>query len=149
MNYLAIDPGMSGGIAYVDTDGHFHALGMPQTIKDIWDQLSILCNCEAPTTAFIEDVPKGGGVPGCALAVLHGNYNACLMALTAIGATIVKCPPKKWQKAIGAGDKKTYGKRWKNHLKGRAQELFPRMDITLKTADAILILEAGIRGLLN
>ena len=148
MNYLAIDPGMSGGIAYVDTDGSAHALGMPATLKDIWDQLSILCNTEAPTTAFIEDVPKGGGIPGCALAVLHGNYNACLMALTAIGATIVKCPPKRWQKAIGAGDKKAYGKRWKAHLKGKAQELFPKLDVTLKTADALLILEAGRRALI-
>ena len=28
-------------------------------------------------------------------------------------------------------------------LKGRAQALFPRVEVTLKTADALLILEAG------
>ncbi len=29
------------------------------------------------------------------------------------------------------------------HLKARAQALFPRLEVTLKTADALLILEAG------
>jgi hypothetical protein len=33
--------------------------------------------------------------------------------------------------------------RWKAHLVERAQALFPRVEVTLKTADALLILEAG------
>ena len=34
----------------------------------------------------------------------------------------------------------------KAHLKERAQALFPRVEVTLKTADALLILEAGLGG---
>ncbi len=30
------------------------------------------------------------------------------------------------------------------HLKRRAQALFPRVEVTLKTADALLILKAGL-----
>ena len=35
------------------------------------------------------------------------------------------------------------GDRWKAHLKEKAQALFSRVEVTLKTADALLILEAG------
>jgi hypothetical protein len=34
---------------------------------------------------------------------------------------------------------------WKRKLKEEAQRLFPNMDVTLKTADALLILEYAIR----
>jgi hypothetical protein len=46
---------------------------------------------------------------------------------------------------LGLGVKKTYGTRWKAHLKERAQALYPHLTVTLKTADALLILEAGKR----
>ncbi len=41
------------------------------------------------------------------------------------------------------GKSADHGDRWKAHLKGRAQALFPRVEVTLKTADALLIPEAG------
>jgi hypothetical protein len=63
--------------------------------------------------------------------------------LAAYCARIEYLPPKKWQQALGLGDKKTHGNRWKAHLKGRAQALYPQLTVTLKTADALLILEAG------
>jgi hypothetical protein len=43
------------------------------------------------------------------------------------------------------GEKKSHGPRWKAHLKGRAQALYPNLSVTLKTADALLILEAGLK----
>jgi hypothetical protein len=49
-----------------------------------------------------------------------------------------------WWPTIHADKDKT---RWglvKAHLKERAQALFPRVEVTLKTADALLILEAGL-----
>jgi hypothetical protein len=51
--------------------------------------------------------------------------------------------PDWWQKALRLGKSADHGDRWKAHLKGRAQALFPRVEVTLKTADALLILEAG------
>ena len=65
------------------------------------------------------------------------------MVLAAFEARIEYLPPKKWQTTLGLGDKKTHGPRWKAHLKGRAQALYPNLSVTLKTADALLILEAG------
>lgn len=149
-NYIAIDPGVGGGIAYIDTDGSVHALPMPETLHDLETQLSILCKPdltpihEGDVTVFLEELPKfSGKMSGSSMATMFRNYGRIEGLLAAYGARIEYLPPKKWQQALGLGDKKTHGARWKAHLKGRAQALFPRLTVTLKTADALLILEAG------
>jgi hypothetical protein len=51
--------------------------------------------------------------------------------------------PQKWQKKLGLGTSKGLTPtQWKNKLKAEAQRLFPDIRVTLKTADALLILEA-------
>jgi len=149
-NYIAIDPGVGGGIAYIDTDGSVHALPMPETLHDLETQLSILCEPDLPpihkgdVTVFLEELPKfAGKMSGSSMATMFRNYGRIEGLLAAYGARIEYLPPRKWQAALGLGDKKTHGARWKAHLKGRAQALFPKISVTLKTADALLILEAG------
>lgn len=148
-NYIAIDPGVGGGIAYIDTDGSTHALPMPSTLHDLDTQMMILCtrhntiSADTPTV-FLEELPKfAGKMSGSSMATMFRNYGRIEGLLAAYGARIEYLPPKKWQQALGLGDKKTHGNRWKAHLKGRAQALFPKLSVTLKTADALLILEAG------
>jgi hypothetical protein len=53
----------------------------------------------------------------------------------------IEVPPQRWQKTIQAGTSKTHGTRWKAHLKQLAQQRQPGILITLKTSDAVLILE--------
>lgn len=144
-NYIAIDPGVGGGIAYIDTDGSVHALPMPGTLHDISKELHLLSRCTfGPVTVFLEELPKfAGKMSGSSMATMFRNYGRIEGLLAAYGARIEYLPPKKWQAALGLGDKKTHGARWKAHLKGRAQALFPKLTVTLKTADALLILEAG------
>jgi hypothetical protein len=148
-NYIAIDPGVGGGIAYIDTDGSVHALPMPSTLHDMDTQLMILCTAHNTTSAdtptvFLEELPKfTGKMSGSSMATMFRNYGRIEGLLAAYGARIEYLPPKKWQSALGLGDKKTHGPRWKAHLKGRAQALYPNLSVTLKTADALLILEAG------
>ena len=48
-----------------------------------------------------------------------------------------------WWLTIQARKEKTRRELVEAHLKERAQALFPRVEVTLKTADALLILEAG------
>jgi len=150
-NYIAIDPGVGGGIAYIDTDGSVHALPMPGTLHDMDTQLMILCTAHNTTSAdtptvFLEELPKfAGKMSGSSMATMFRNYGRIEGLLAAYGARIEYLPPKKWQQALGLGDKKTHGARWKAHLKGRAQALFPKLSVTLKTADALLILEAGLK----
>ena len=146
-NYIAIDPGVGGGIAYIDTDGSVHALPMPITLHDLSRELWILASREKEpniATVFLEELPKfAGKMSGSSMATMFRNYGRIEGLLAAYGARIEYLPPKKWQQALGLGDKKTHGARWKAHLKGRAQALHPRLTVTLKTADALLILEAG------
>lgn len=144
-NYIAIDPGVGGGIAYIDTDGSVHALPMPSTLHDISKELHLLSRCTfGPVTVFLEELPKfAGKMSGSSLGVMFRNYGRIEGLLAAFEARIEYLPPKKWQSVLGLGDKKTHGNRWKAHLKGRAQALHPQLTVTLKTADALLILEAG------
>lgn len=144
-NYIAIDPGVGGGIAYIDTDGSVHALPMPTTLHDIQAELRLLSrDTFGPLTVFLEELPKfAGKMSGASMATMFRNYGRIEGLLAAYGARIEYLPPKKWQQALGLGDKKTHGPRWKAHLKGRAQALHPQLTVTLKTADALLILEAG------
>jgi len=150
-NYIAIDPGVGGGIAYIDTDGSVHALPMPSTLHDMDTELMILCTAHNTTSAdtptvFLEELPKfAGKMSGSSMATMFRNYGRIEGILAAYGARIEYLPPKKWQAALGLGEKKTHGPRWKAHLKGRAQALFPKLSVTLKTADALLILEAGLK----
>jgi hypothetical protein len=142
---------VSGGIAYTDTDGSVHALPMPETLHDLDTQLMILCTAHNTTSAdtptvFLEELPKfAGKMSGSSMATMFRNYGRIEGILAAYGARIEYLPPKKWQAALGLGDKKTHGPRWKAHLKGRAQALYPQLTVTLKTADALLILEAGMK----
>jgi len=144
-NYIAIDPGVGGGIAYIDTDGSTHALPMPGTLHDISKELHLLSRCTfGPVTVFLEELPKfAGKMSGSSMATMFRNYGRIEGLLAAYGTRIEYLPPKKWQSVLGLGDKKIHGPRWKAHLKGRAQALHPRLTVTLKTADALLILEAG------
>ncbi|MEY2599793.1 MAG: Flavobacterium phage vB FspS tant8 [Verrucomicrobiota bacterium] len=144
MNFLAIDPGVSGGIAYLDTDGTTHAMPMPATLGDIRDQLRILA--KVPATCFLEELPKFAGRMGASsMGVMFRNYGRIEGFLAAAGCRVEYLRPQKWQQFHSLGSKKDHGTKWKNHLKGKAQSLFPHLTVTLKTADALLILEAGMK----
>jgi len=58
--------------------------------------------------------------------------------------------PQVWQGALGLGhkDKSQPPSAWKNKLKSKAQLLFPEEHVTLKTADALLILHAAVNKLI-
>jgi len=145
-HYIAIDPGVGGGIAYTDTDGSVHALPMPETVHDLRQTLQVLCYGVPAPTVFLEELPKfAGKMSGSSMATMFRNYGRIEGLLASHQCRIEYLPPKKWQAALGLGDKKTHGNRWKSHLKGRAQALHPRLSVTLKTADALLILEAGMK----
>lgn len=66
--------------------------------------------------------------------------------LCAMGVRVVLVRPEHWMKALSLGTSKGMTKtQWKNKLKGEAQRLYPNRGLTLKTADAALILEYGRR----
>ena len=140
---LAIDPGASGGFAWLDSNLSPHCRPMPQAEGDV---ISFLRHqsCLGFELVVMEQVGGyigGAGAPGSAMFNFGMNFGIIKGAVQAFGMPLVTIYPQKWQKALSLGSKKDYDKQWKNHLKETAQRIFPSCDgITLKTADALLIL---------
>jgi hypothetical protein len=155
---IAIDPGASGGIAIglpyhandiLRADSSATAVSMPQTDKDILTAIEKDYSC---STAYLEDLVKytGNNMPSSSMAVYASNWGIIKGILIARGYRIILVPPKAWQKHLGLGSAKGMSKTdWKNKLKQRAQQLYPKINVTLATADALLILECARRGLLG
>jgi hypothetical protein len=143
VNYVAIDPGASGGIAWTEPDRSVQAIAMPETVVDIADHLRYLFVQAGCRTAFLEEIPKFAGPNASAIIKLGIRYGEIRGILATLGLRVVELPPKSWQKTLGLGGSKGHGTRWKSHLKEKAQAFYPHLAVTLKTADALLILEAG------
>ena len=143
---IAIDPGKSGGIAWRMAYGT-RAIPMPATEPDIAQKLKeIYYHLDKPTI-LIEEV--GGYVgrpqPGSAMFTFGRNFGFLLGVLTCLSARIVLVRPQKWQGFLGLGTSDGNRTKWKNKLKSKAQNLYPDLDITLSTSDALLILEYGAK----
>jgi hypothetical protein len=143
---IAIDPGKSGGIAWRMAYGT-RAVPMPATETDISGKLKeIYYHLDKPTVV-IEEV--GGYIgrpqPGSAMFTFGRNFGFILGVLTCLGARIVLVRPQKWQGFLSLGKSEGDRTKWKNKLKAKAQNLYPNIQVTLATADALLILEYGIK----
>lgn len=141
---IAVDPGASGGIAW-DRDGQLGAVGMPEAITDVIDLIRSLVVGTHHPEIWIEDVPKfvGKAIPSSTTAVLFKNYGYIEGAATALGLRVILTKPHDWQKHFRLGTKRDCASttEWKNKLKAEAARRFPTLDVTLKTADALLILD--------
>jgi len=142
VRYLGIDPGLSGGIAYVDDAGGANAWKMPATEREILDLLIWLSD-GIETTAMLERV---GATPqmGVVSAFTFGKgYGGLLMALTAAGIPFDQVAPIKWQNVMEVRTPKDrraeLGHKDKNINKRRAEQLFPKIKVTHAIADALLL----------
>lgn len=141
MIFLGIDPGQSGGLAFIADsvpDTPF-AMAMPDTERDTWTAIAGLSN-PRPGFAVIERVhsmPKQGVASSFKFGRSYGFLRGCLIAS---GVPFEEVTPQAWQKELGClsrGDK--------NVTKARAQQLFPSLKITHATADALLLAEYAQR----
>lgn len=138
---LAIDPGLSGGLAYYGPAGIILD-SMPATDLDV--SILIMDRLAISDVVYIEKVGGyvgGKGAPGSSMFNFGRNVGFLYGLIAASKTRVIEVPPQRWQKTIGAGIKATHGTRWKAHLRGIAQQRQPRLVITLKTADAVLLLE--------
>lgn len=143
---IAIDPGASGAIAWRDAeDGSKHVVNMPDTPKGILEQLRQIedDNNLLECVCYLEDV--GHGIPNqsSSATAKFARHNGHLeMALMAEGIKTIKVTPQKWEKIFGLGKSTDHDKaEWKRRLKQKAEELYPDKKVTLKNADALLILD--------
>jgi len=143
---LAIDPGASGGLAYWGQFGVI-ALPMGKTEGDVLEQIRMTPSAIpdfAMRVAVVEAVSgyAGQGQPGSAMFKFGRGFGFILGVLAARGWRIELVRPQVWLKKLGLGTCGAMSKtQWKNKLKARAQQLYPGVKVTLKTADALLLLE--------
>lgn len=145
MTIIGIDPGASGGIAWI-TNGKACVEKMPDTLADLWDLIDDISGRKwsnhgvTEIKAYLEQVHSSPQM-GVKSAFTFGNgFGHLEMALTAAGIPFERVRPQVWQKAMGCmtgGDK--------NVSKRKAQELFPNLKCTHATSDALLIAEFGRR----
>jgi hypothetical protein len=146
---MACDAGVGGGFCYKTHTG-VRVYNMPkgdreQRARLIVDYLTFL----KPKVLWIEKVQGFHGRPstGHTSFVLGENYGTIVGACLAVGTNVVPITPQSWQKTLGLKREKGMSQAdWKRHLKMAAVDMYPPgVAITLKNADALLILEAGLR----
>lgn len=147
---IGIDPGNAGGIAVINGN-NVMTKKMPETAKDVYDffkkfsKLDVVCVLE-----------KVGGMPGMTGSGMFNfgkGYGYLELSLLALGIKTYSVTPQKWQKEYSLGNTKSGGKltttQWKNVLKAKSQQLFPKVKVFLWSSDALLIAEYGVRNYLN
>lgn len=158
--YLGIDPGANGGLALITHDGAVQAFRMPPTEADM--ALLFAARLDPPNISYclIERVHSFPD-QGVASAFTFGrNVGILIGLLLAHKISFEEIEPRAWQKALGIPPRVKKPRKpkpfmqyppeekqseWKNRLKGKAQTLFPGVEVTLYTADALLIAEVAKR----
>ena len=141
---LAIDPGLSGGIAHF-ANNRVVVEPMPDTDGDVREvMINYLSQSDVVYIEKVGGYIGGKGAPGSAMFNFGRNVGFLHGLIASMLTRCIEVPPQRWQKTIQAGTSKTHGTKWKAHLKQIAQQRHPRLSITLKTADALLILEHAL-----
>lgn len=139
---IAIDPGLSGGIAWV-TEEEIGCVKMPGTIKDLYDFLSVFTVKES--LVMMEKVGKhrlGNSAQSSATFAKHVGHLE--MALVACELPTHEVTATGWMKEIVPGRPKGVESHQvrarKNYIKDQMQRRHPHLKVTLATADALGIL---------
>jgi|SRR5688572_5597639 len=140
---IGIDPGASGGIAVIDGYEHVtRVYAMPQTESDTWGLVSELARWPGELRAVIERVHAFPGQGVSSSFTFGRNYGFLRACLIAAQVPFEEVFPRTWQTALGCMNSKKLAKpAHKRKLRGVAQQLFPAVDVTLKTCDALLLAE--------
>jgi len=142
---IGIDPGKSGGYAIAWGESYssinLHTLGedfeFVEHIQDLVDHPDV-----TSIEAVVELVPPFAGkiIPSSTSFKLGENYGFIQGVLRTAGIPFTLVRPQEWQKGLSGLKGLTSNKR-KKVLMNHAKQFFPNTKgLTLKTADAILIL---------
>jgi hypothetical protein len=152
--FLGIDPGVSGGIAFIDGPNH-KAFKMPDTERDLWELFDYLRGlCTHESIAYIErlgNMPRDENGKArqspTTMFKMGTSYGGLRMAIVGNAIPMEEIAATKWQAHFGLTrtDKNESSTDKKNRHKAKAQMLFPALKVTLATCDAILIAEYARR----
>lgn len=138
MNFIGIDPGMSGGVVILIGDWIEPAVYPFKNMTEMDMHMIIKAYAVTPDKAHAM-LERVGAFPGQGVAStwkFGQHYGFLRGILTAQAIPFELVGPQKWQTAMGCltkGDK--------NISKAAAQRLFPAVKMTHAIADALLIAE--------
>ena len=144
---VAIDPGKNGAAAIRYRDNEIFCYPFPSNRRDLVKIFTEMYKLGADDVAYIEAVSGyiGTAHPGARMFNFGVNYGLLLGVLECCKCKVVNVFPRTWMKGLELG---TRGERskvaWKRHLKSVAAEMWPDVSVTLKNADALLILAYAI-----
>jgi len=176
--YLGIDPGKYGGIALISHDRIAQAWPMPLTLdskgKEIVDEAAVgrLFRKRLVPAGILKCIlERVHSMPGQGVAsTFKFGRNAGLLVgmLTALEIPFEEMGPETWQRSLNIKPRARIPRKrglmfgnfppeetkhgYKKRLMAQAKKVFPGMEITLETADALLIAETswrigtGLRG---
>jgi predicted RNase H-like nuclease (RuvC/YqgF family) len=136
---LGADPGKSGAIVAIDLKGEYvDQVSGKATPKDISDWVAAI----SPRTlmAILEKVHSMPRDSAKSAFTFGFSYATMWVLFLAHGIRFIHKTPQQWMKlmeCMTGGDK--------NVSKARAQEHFPRVKVTLRNADALLMAELARR----
>ena len=141
---IGIDPGKSGGLALWQDKLGMTANRMPSTEQDVY---WILKDAPGPTSyAYIEYVHSTPQMGVRSAFTFGQGYGFLRGVLVACSIPFEEVRPQVWMSEFGMKKAKSESKtQWKHRLRQKAQQLFPHLEVTLATADALLLCEYGRR----
>ena len=132
--YLAIDPGIKGGIALLDKN-ILSAYKCPPSVKEMSDLLYEITSED--TIAILEHVHSFPNQGVSSTFKFGNNFGQWQGILTSMCIPYIEVSPQKWMKMFQPLPK-VKGDR-KRKLKEIAIEYHPEIKVTLDTADAIVM----------
>jgi hypothetical protein len=146
---IAIDPGASGGIAVHKAGAPVAAFSMPATEADVLHLLRAQTPEPSRCVAFVERVGGfvGKAQPGSRAFTFGRGFGFLLGVLQERGVRVELVLPRTWQKSFNLGTASACASPadWKRKLRAEAQRRFPSLTVTLAVADALLLLDHGLR----
>jgi len=163
---VSIDPGRSGGIAWLDWLGDIHGEPMPAAQIPKLDKIRAVIAEQLPTLVIIEDVGyHRHGNSAQSSAALARDVGGIEATVRAMGVEIYWLPPKVWAKAppfdllpkyqrppaatedrLKQKAKRDHDRLRKNLIKRMMAEHYPAIRMTLATADAVAMLHWGLQS---
>lgn len=158
---IAIDPGASGGIAVFSNGMLKSAVSMPSSVDEMSEFFIHNKNTYENIIIYIEKVSawsKGDDDPGKKFGInkMLKNYTELLTVIKISGLRFVEVAPVTWQSTLKLKFKnvdkvpfakfKTFRKR---KYKEFAQNCFPEVKVTLKTSDALCLVQFALVKISN
>lgn len=152
MRYVGIDPGVTGGFAWIE-DAAVEVAKMPQTEEAIAGLIEVVTKAK-PIRVMMEKVggyiqSSGPRCPVChqqslrqpghtmfSFGRITGVVAGCLHGL---GIAFTEVEPARWQSIYKLPLKGKKQDERKRVMKQHAQNLYPTVKVTLATADALLL----------